>query len=278
MNNTNIVLENEFYRLDERNRSFMKLDNDELQRRSDVVSVKLRKVLRIKQLLIKRGIDSIEESVTSGDFQTLGLISNYSSFVESEKLKSLCDLLRLIQEENNLLPCFKELKRILGISDENNYSKYLTLQSLEILAKYLDLSYSDAISSPSALIIINLTKGDHSITEYLVSNNIINILLGAISKSKPITSEFVFYALSNIIGDYQEYKNILIEEYSLHKFLLGYVDHSLQNSNIGMLVGILYCYINLSKDTAEIEVLETIWNVAIRLLDNTDPTVMENIL
>ncbi|CAG9327597.1 unnamed protein product [Blepharisma stoltei] len=265
----------DYGRLEDRNNYFMKVDSYELIKRAENLSVNLRKDKRIKHMAQKRGLKSADTNIEENDF---GLIPNYGKLKQQERLNALILSMGIIHNDYNTLIYLKQFRKILNETSEENYKEMLSKECIQTLTKYLDCGYSDEISSEVALSLVMITKGSHNQTEELVKNNFIEILMNSISLQKPKTTEYSFYALSNILGDCKEFKEILIKKYEFFEFLMPYGQWALQENNIELLKGIFYCVLNIASSLKSFDLLKRIWNFIIQFTYIEDSSIIEVIL
>lgn len=212
-------------RFEVRNLNFMGIDHDELCKRHDKFSVKLRKEQRTLKFQNKRNLPEPKDNGTLNNVPLPDLF-HYGS---KDKPKEIYKFLNSIITTEQTIAALRLFRNSFMNLSKEEILGLLKSEYIEKVKEFINTTYPDNLESEAVWFFTDLTSKEKVIVERLVGQNIVQLLLDSIKAEKPLTSENAIIAIGNIIGDRSKYRDTLVQTYEIHKFLSNFLSQNIKN-------------------------------------------------
>lgn len=250
------------------------LDAKELRRRREENSVQLRKQKRDDVLLKRRTLapanNHLDSSIENDDSDTsITLTSTEADLINQEVIDGL------MQNDNPqlLVESARRVRKILSKEPQPPFDDVIQTGLVPRVVELLDRHDDTTIQFEVAWILTNICSGTTEQTRVVVDNGALPKLVNLVSSPDPRVCEQAVWALGNVIGDNERYRDLVIA----HGFVSALMNLIRPDLEIGFLRNATWVIVNLCRNKqppTTIDVIAQITPALLYLIQSTDHAIL----
>mmetsp|Transcript_4433 Transcript_4433/g.6687 ORF Transcript_4433/g.6687 Transcript_4433/m.6687 type:complete len:525 (-) Transcript_4433:27-1601(-) len=260
-------------RLEERRQNFLKsVDQDTIQHKRDQFAVELRRTKRLSKFNSKRVMLSKQ-----AESQVPKILVDYYPQLQNpdldlrHKLTILYNLITSSASYEVLYKALLEARKVITSGSSLPIVIFAEVGYISVLVNLLECTSDHEIKKEAAWCIANMTSGDHFVTRSLVEYGAVEKLIRLIDPYKQDLLENVVWALANIAGDCQEFRDY-VNSHNLIYELVGVFNSDCEVDD-GVIKTCAWAIQNCVKNTRglpDMQLVNQVIHIAKNLIRNYD--------